>query len=50
MDPNSPVDKEWFNEFFGMVGDDLMETRKTGAWASYEGLIYKSLNSKVHFV
>lgn len=50
MDPNSPVDKEWYEEFFGMVGDELVETRKTGAWASYEGLIFKSLNQRIHFV
>lgn len=48
MDPNSGVGMDWYNEFFGMVGDEMIATRQTGAWASYEGLIYKTFNPKVH--
>ena len=44
------VDEDWFNEFFGMISPEMLEVRMTGAFASYEGLIYPSLNPKIHFV
>lgn len=47
-DPRSPVDLAWFDEFFGMVPDDMRDTRQIGAWATYEGLIYKEFNRSVH--
>lgn len=49
-DPNSEVSEEWYNEFFGMVSDEMRETRETGAWSSYEGLIYPSFNRQIHLV
>ena len=47
-DPKSVVTEEWYEEFFGMVGDEMRATREIGAWATYKGLMYKSFNPKVH--
>jgi hypothetical protein len=47
-DPNSEVTQAWFDEFFGMVSDEMRDTRQIGAWATYEGLMYRSFNPKVH--
>lgn len=44
------VSPSWFNEFFGMVSDEMRETRLTGAFASYEGAIYKSFHPLIHLV
>lgn len=44
------VDAGWFEEFFGAVPDEMRETRMTGAYASYEGQIYKTFNPAVHLV
>ncbi len=38
----------WYESFFAMVPDELIETRKTGALASFEGVIYQSFNRSVH--
>lgn len=44
------VSQQWFDEFFGMLPEEERETRMTGAWGSFEGLIYQELNPAVHFV
>lgn len=44
------VSAEWFDEFFGMVPEEMRETRMTGAAADYEGQIYKGFNPAVHLV
>lgn len=44
------VSKEWFEEFFGMVSDEMREVRMTGAFASYEGLIYPGFFRRTHVV
>lgn len=44
------VSKEWFEEFFGMVPEEMRETRMTGAFASFQGAIYKNFNPAVHLV
>lgn len=44
------VSAEWFEEFFGMLSDDELQTRLTGAWSSFEGLIYQEFNPEIHFV
>lgn len=44
------VSKSWFDQFFGMVSPEMLETRLTGAFASYEGAIYQSLNPAIHFI
>lgn len=44
------VSREWFQEFFGMVPEEMRETRMTGAFASYEGAIYKNFNPQIHLV
>ncbi len=43
------VNSAWFDEFFGMVSDEMMLTRLTGEWGSYEGTIYQGLNPAIHF-
>lgn len=47
-DPNSEVTEAWYDEFFGMVGDEMRDTREIGAWATFAGLMYKEFNSRVH--
>lgn len=42
------VTKSWFDQFFGMVSDEMRETRLTGAWASFKGQIYKGFNPTIH--
>lgn len=43
------VTQAWYDAFFGMVSDEMQETRKTGAFASYQGAIYQSFNPAVHY-
>ena len=42
------VSKDWYNEFFGMVSPEMRDVRKIGAFASYEGLIYPTFNTRLH--
>ena len=42
------VTEQWFEEFFGMVPEEMLLTRLTGHFASYEGCIYQSFNPLVH--
>lgn len=42
------VDKEWFDEFFGMVAPDMIDTRMKGLFPSFEGVIYKQFHPSVH--
>ena len=42
------VDKRWFEEFFGMVPEDMLETRMKGMFSTYEGVIYKDFNIATH--
>jgi phage terminase large subunit-like protein len=42
------VSEAWFREFFGMISDEMRETRMTGMFASYEGTIYQQFNPSIH--
>lgn len=42
------VDKRWFEEFFGMVPKDMLETRLKGMFSTFEGVIYKDFNVGTH--
>lgn len=42
------VDKRWFEEFFGMVPKDMLDTRMKGLFCTFEGVIYKDFNTSVH--
>lgn len=42
------VNAEWFEEFYGAVSDEMLETRLTGEFASYEGQIYQSFDPLIH--
>lgn len=42
------VDKKWFEEFFGMVPEDMLDVRMKGLFASFEGVIYKGFNTATH--
>ena len=44
------VSREWFEEFFGMVSDEMRDVRMTGSFASYEGLIYPGFFRRYHVV
>lgn len=44
------VSESWFHEFFGMIPDEMRETRLTGQFAVYEGAIYQGFNPLVHLV
>lgn len=38
----------WFDQFFATVPDEMMQTRMTGALATFVGCIYPSFNPAVH--
>lgn len=40
----------WFEQFFATVPDEMLQTRLTGALATFEGCIYQSFNPAVHVV
>jgi hypothetical protein len=40
----------WYEQFFATVPDELLETRKTGALATFEGVIYQSFNRNIHVI
>jgi len=42
------VDKKWFEEFFGMVPEDMRDVRMLGMFASFEGIVYKEFSTAVH--
>ncbi|MCH9838239.1 hypothetical protein K0U83_21430 [bacterium] len=44
------ISKEWFDQFYASIPEDMLETRMTGAFAGYEGLIYETFNPRVHVV
>jgi hypothetical protein len=45
---NTNLADGWFNQFFATVPDELMQTRMTGALATFVGCIYPSFNPAVH--
>lgn len=44
------VSKSWYDEFFGMIPEDMRQVRQIGAFASFEGAIYQNFNPMVHLV
>lgn len=42
------VDRGWFEEFFGMVPEDMLDTRMKGLFSTFEGVIYKGFSTEVH--
>jgi hypothetical protein len=40
----------WFDQFFGAVPEEMLQTRLTGALATFEGVIYPSFHPVVHLV
>lgn len=42
--------REWYDTFFAGVSDEMQDTRRIGAFASYEGAIYQSFDGKIHLV
>lgn len=42
------ISEEWFNEFFGMVPEEMLLVRMTGEFGNYEGTIYQSFSVKTH--
>lgn len=40
----------WYESFFGAVPEEMQETRRTGALATFEGVIYQSFNTGIHVV
>lgn len=47
---NDVLAEGWFDEFMGTFSEEMMETRRTGAWGSYEGCVYQSFNPKIHVI
>jgi phage terminase large subunit-like protein len=41
---------DWYEQFFGVVPDEMRATRQTGALASFSGQIYPSWEEAVHVV
>jgi len=44
------VDETWYRAFSSAISDEMSETRLHGAFASYEGQIYKTFNPQIHLV
>lgn len=44
------VSESWYNEFFGLIPEEMRLVREIGAFASFEGVIYQSFDAKVHLV
>jgi hypothetical protein len=42
------VSPDWYRTFFGLVSEEMQETRKRGAFASYEGTIFQTFDPRVH--
>lgn len=42
------VSTEWFDQFFGSMGEAERAVRMMGAWADFEGAIYQSFNPLIH--
>jgi hypothetical protein len=40
--------RDWYDSFFGAVPEEMMATRKTGALATFEGVIYQTFNPMIH--
>jgi len=40
----------WFDQFFASVPDEMIQTRMTGALATFEGVIFQSFNPAIHAV
>lgn len=40
----------WYESFFGAVPLEMMATRKTGALATFEGVIYQTFNPLIHVI
>ena len=40
----------WFDQFFASVPEEMLQTRMTGALATFEGVIYPSYSPAVHVV
>lgn len=40
----------WFDQFFQSMSNEMIQTRMTGALASFEGVIYPSFNPAIHVV
>lgn len=39
---------DWYDQFFAAVPDEMLATRKTGALATFEGVIYQTFHPTVH--
>jgi phage terminase large subunit-like protein len=44
------VSAEWYDEFFGMVPEEMRLVRQIGEFAGYEGTVYGGFNRAVHCV
>ena len=40
----------WFDQFFASVSDEMLQTRMTGALATFEGVIFPSFSQAIHVV
>jgi phage terminase large subunit-like protein len=45
---NTAVSEEWKRSFFASVSEEMKDTRRTGAYASYRGAIFQAWNPRVH--
>ena len=42
------VSAEWYEDFFGMVPDEMLKVRQIGEFAGFEGVIYPGFDTKLH--
>lgn len=47
---NTALSDRWKSNFFSVVGEDMQATRQVGAFARFEGLVYKEFRDEVHLM
>jgi len=48
MECNTAINAEWKDSHLKSVSAEMLETIRTGAYASYQGAIYQTFNPKIH--
>ncbi len=42
------VTKGWHSTFYSLISEEMQATRRTGAFADYEGAVFQSFNPRIH--
>lgn len=50
VEKNSALPEGWAARYLATVSEDIRETRRTGAFSSFRGQVFKEWNNKVHVI